>query len=300
MSTIKNVAIIGASGNLGTILLKELQNAGFNITVLSRENSTSTFPSGVTVKKVNYESTASLKEALQGQDAVVSTTASAAVGNQVPIVDAAIAAGVKRFIPSEFGINTRTLTHPGLKTILGGKIKTFDYLIEKSKENPSFTYTGVSSSLFFDWGLKFTGLGFNKANKTFNVVDSGNESYSVSSLPFIGRAVASILTHPEKTANQYLLISGFTTTQNQLLKLVEEESGEKWTVQNIRSADLDKTGFEKLSKGDFSAFVNFLQAYVHADGAGLAVKDEESANKVLGLESEDPRPFIKKWLDGTL
>ena len=103
------------------------------------------------MKKVNYESTASLKEALQGQDAVVSTTASAAVGNQVPIVDAAIAAGVKRFIPSEFGINTRTLTHPGLKTILGGKIKTFDYLIEKSKENPSFTYTGVSSSLFFDW-----------------------------------------------------------------------------------------------------------------------------------------------------
>lgn len=103
------------------------------------------------VKKVDYESVDSLKAAFEGQDAVVSAAATPAVGNQYPIIDASIAAGVKRFIPSEFGINTRTVPDGGLKTILAGKIKVVDYLVEKSKENPTFSWTGVSNGLFFDW-----------------------------------------------------------------------------------------------------------------------------------------------------
>jgi hypothetical protein len=105
----------------------------------------------VAVKKVDYESVDSLKEALHGHDAVVSAAATPAVGKQYPIIDAAVAAGVSRFIPSEFGINTRTVQHEGLKTILSGKIQVLDYLVEKSKENPSFTWTGVANGLFFDW-----------------------------------------------------------------------------------------------------------------------------------------------------
>lgn len=103
------------------------------------------------MKKVDYDSVESLKAALQGQDAVVSAAATPAVGKQYPLVDAAVATGVKRFIPSEFGINTRTVNHEGLKTILTSKIKVVDYLIEKANENPSFTWTGITNGLFFDW-----------------------------------------------------------------------------------------------------------------------------------------------------
>jgi hypothetical protein len=103
------------------------------------------------VKKVNYESVDSLKEALQGQDALVSAAATPAVGSQYSLVDAAVAAGVKRFIPSEFGINTRTVQHEGLKTILARKIQLLDYIIKKSEENPTLSWTGISTGLFFDW-----------------------------------------------------------------------------------------------------------------------------------------------------
>lgn len=125
--------------------------AGFSVTALTRESSSASFPEGVAVKKVDYESVDSLRAALAGQDAVVSATASASVGKQYPIVDAAIAEGVKRFIPSEFGIHTRTVQHPGLKSILGGKIKTLDYIIEAADKNPEFTWTAVTNGLFFDW-----------------------------------------------------------------------------------------------------------------------------------------------------
>jgi uncharacterized protein YbjT (DUF2867 family) len=105
----------------------------------------------VAVKKVDYSQPDSVKAALQGQDAVVSLVASAAVGGQKPLVDAALAAGVKRFIPSEFGINTRQVAGKPIGKILAGKVATADYLAEKAKENKDFSWTGISTGNFFDW-----------------------------------------------------------------------------------------------------------------------------------------------------
>jgi hypothetical protein len=130
--------------------LNELLAAGFNVTALSRESSTATFPASVAVKKVNYDSLDSLKEALTGIDAVVSAIATPAIGSQIKLIDAANAAGVKRFIPSEYGIHTRNLGGAKIGQILAGKIKTVDYLQEKAKENSNFTWTGIATGFFFD------------------------------------------------------------------------------------------------------------------------------------------------------
>lgn len=134
---------------MGRPILEELVAAGFNVTALTRATSTSTFPEGVTVKKVDFDSPDSLKDAFAGQDAVVSAIATAAVGGQQPIIDAAIAAGVKRYIPSEFGINTRLTPGTTIGKILAGKVAVVDYL--KTKESPSFSWTGLSTGMFFDW-----------------------------------------------------------------------------------------------------------------------------------------------------
>lgn len=131
-------------------LVKALQDAGFHVTALSRAGSPSTPPAGVDVKKVDCGSPEALQAALAGQDALVSVIATTATGEQYPFIDAAIAAGVKRIIPSEFGINTRTVPHPGLRAMLQSKIKLVDYLQEKSRENPGLTWTGISNSFFFD------------------------------------------------------------------------------------------------------------------------------------------------------
>ncbi len=120
------------------------------MTALTRGDSGKSFPDGVAVKKVDYTSVDSLKEALAGQDAVVSTLGSFAIGSQQPLVDAAVAVGVRRFLPSEFGINTRKAIGKPIGTILAAKIKTVDYLAEQAKAHPSFTWTGVSTGLFFD------------------------------------------------------------------------------------------------------------------------------------------------------
>lgn len=60
------------------------------------------------------------------------------------------AAGVKRFIPSEFGINTRQLQGLKIGQIVAGKTKLVDDLQKKAEQNPGFSWTGISNGLFFD------------------------------------------------------------------------------------------------------------------------------------------------------
>ncbi|KAK7753072.1 hypothetical protein SLS62_005022 [Diatrype stigma] len=290
---IKNVVVVGGSGNVGSAILDELVKAGYKVTAFSRQDSAATFPAEVVVKKVDYASVESLKAALQGQDAVVSAIATIAIGNQNPLIDAAVEVGVKRFIPSEFGVNTRLVEGTAIGKILQGKIKTVDYLDEKAKANPKFSWTGISSGLFFDWGLKYGSIGVNKGTKTAVIYDSGNELVQASNLSFIGKAVAAVLANEEKTANKYLDIGSPLFTQNRVLDIVEKETGEKWTVQQASTADEGKIGEEKLSKGDFSAFSNLLRERVFKDGAGLA---EVRGNELLGLKEESLEDTIKTWL----
>lgn len=126
--------------------------AAFTVTAITRESSTSTFPSEVAVRKADLSSVQSLTKAFEGQDAVVAAVATpTALGGQNVLADAAVAADVKRFIPSEFGINTRQLDGEVMGTMLSGKKAAVDYLIEQAKNNPTFTWTGIATGLFFDW-----------------------------------------------------------------------------------------------------------------------------------------------------
>ncbi|KAI0544808.1 hypothetical protein F4679DRAFT_511334 [Xylaria curta] len=295
-SPIKNVAVVGGSGNLGRAAVHELVDAGFAVTVLTRENSTSAIPDGVASKAVDYTSVESLTSALQGQDALVSVIATVAVAGQRPLVDAAVAAGVRRIIPSEFGINTRFLGKEPIGAILQGKIQTLNYIHEKSKQNPSFTWTGISTGLFFDWGLPHGSIGLDKATKTATIYDSGDEPYQASNLPHIGKAIAAVLKNPEQTVNRYISIASFNPTQNQVLEITEKITGEKWTVNRLPASEQQQIGVEKLSKGDYSAFSNFLRKRVYGDGAGLAVDGPDNALDFLGLKGEDLEESLRTWL----
>lgn len=67
-----------------------------------------------------------LTEALKGQDAVVLTIGSAVIPEQQTVIDAAINAGVKRILPSEFG----GVSYPFTSDIDSGIIPhTFDHRI---------------------------------------------------------------------------------------------------------------------------------------------------------------------------
>jgi hypothetical protein len=72
-----------------------------------------------------------------------------AFGEQKRFVDAAIRAGVKRFLPSEFSANSQNEAVLQLLPLLRLKKELVEYL--KSKENEGLTWTGIATSGLFDW-----------------------------------------------------------------------------------------------------------------------------------------------------
>lgn len=85
----------------------------------------------------------------RGQDAVVSSIPRTSVTVQIMIIDAAIAAGVKRFLPSEYGGDSSL---PGIEKKLSftaGKQQIGEYLM--SKETEGLTWTRVFTGPFLDW-----------------------------------------------------------------------------------------------------------------------------------------------------
>lgn len=106
---------------------------------------------GFTVKKVVHDSFDSWKAALEGQDAIISFLTPPATEYQNLAADAAVAANVKRFIPSEWGMNTTILDNTIFGKLLSDKTTTQSHLAKLSKDNDFFSWTGISTGLWFDW-----------------------------------------------------------------------------------------------------------------------------------------------------
>lgn len=138
--------------------MSQLHAAGFAVTAVTRSKASSSlpsFPPDVAVKEVDFSSPASLAAVLDGQDAVVSTLGLGAIlgGQQAALAEAAAAPGssVRRFVPSEFGVDTRNVPIPNMRALLTAKVKAREDLEEKARLNPEFSWTALSVGYFFDW-----------------------------------------------------------------------------------------------------------------------------------------------------
>ena len=91
------VALIGATGNIGSRLLAELTSRGHTVTALSRNPEKTAAKSGVTAKRGDAYDKAALADLLKGHDAVISAVRFSASDPQT-LIDAVKAAGVKRYL----------------------------------------------------------------------------------------------------------------------------------------------------------------------------------------------------------
>ena len=67
------------------------------------------------------------------------------------IIDAAIRAGVQRFIPAEFGSNTEDPAVVERLPMFKSKLAVLDHLKMVSATNTNFSYTAICNGAFFDW-----------------------------------------------------------------------------------------------------------------------------------------------------
>jgi hypothetical protein len=89
-----------------------------------------------------------LIEAFKGQDAVVSALGAAGMHEQTKIIDAAVKAGVKRFLPSEYGSNTQNAKATALVPFFALKVTIIEHL--KKQESKGLSWTAIESGPAFD------------------------------------------------------------------------------------------------------------------------------------------------------
>lgn len=210
-------------------------------------------------------------------------------------VDAAIKAGVKRFIPSEFGSNLENEKTRKL-AVFGGKIATRKHLEEKVNGGADLTYTYVINSGFYDWGIEVSFL-LNWREGKPELYDGGDIPINVTLLSDVGLAVVGILTHPEETKNRQVYISSAQVTQNKMLELARKAAPSK-TLEpyTVKISDVEKSNEEATSKGDFSQGVIFNQLYLSIyGGKAYGALPESNDNALLGIKPVSDEDVVAIW-----
>ncbi|WYZ35850.1 hypothetical protein EsH8_X_000497 [Colletotrichum jinshuiense] len=292
MSTpIHNVAIIGATGQIGSQIAKALLKSGFTVTAIQRSESTKPAPAGTKSVKLDVNDVNALTTAFAGHDAVISAMPDPIVlANQKPWIDAAIAAGVKRIFPSEYSTNVDSPLAEGLP-IVTDKVRTRRYLIEQlSKTGGKSSWTSINNGPFFELVLAIGGLGPNFQTKTATYHNGGGNPIGTTRTSDVAETVAKVLRNEnglyKEAENKSVYIHSAAVTEKQLTALAEKITGHAFPAEDLDVEHLYQDAKAKLEKGDMSGMMQFYNQMMYGKGYGGSESFQEmSWNEKVGLKA---------------
>lgn len=111
------IVLVGATGDLGLRIARSLAKRNADVLALVRQGAevSALSGTGVTVRTIDFDDATALRDALGGGACVVSALnglEETIIGLQGRVLDAAVAAGIPRFIPSDYSLDF-TKTEPG-------------------------------------------------------------------------------------------------------------------------------------------------------------------------------------------
>jgi len=295
---------------MGKFITKALIDTGhFNVTAITRENSTNKLPEGVQIKKIDYNNKSSIVSALQGQDVfIITMNVMALPDSQTLLIQAAAEANIKWILPNEYGIDP--LQEQMQKDINFGQNtkKPFRDLVESLGMN----WIAIVSSFWYEFslggGLERYGFDFKKKQVIW--YDDGHTKINTSTWPQTALAVAKLLglkvlpdNESDKSItlsrwrNKPLYISSFNISQRDMFDSVLRVTGDRESDWKQTSEDVQqrfKDGQEQLKKGDRLGFAKCMYVRVfYPDKAGNYEERRGIDNEVLGLPKEDLDEFTK-------
>ncbi|TVY36586.1 hypothetical protein LOCC1_G008568 [Lachnellula occidentalis] len=290
MPQIKNISIIGGSGQQGTPILKALLlSKHFTITAITRSSSPSTSPPGITVTRGDYSSSF-LESALKNQDALVIILGVAAPKDlQSRIITAAASACVPWVLPCEFGPDGASREMMDGLPVLAAKKGVRDE-IEAAGDSG---WLGIVCGLWFDVNLKNAFFGLNIKERTVRLYDEGTTVLSTSTLDQVGCGVVKLLSLPSekllKYRNSFVYINSFHVSQldifHSLLKATSTEEA-AWKVTKVPVHNAITEGRNALAAGDYKGGLDMFVGMMFKEGAGGDFRPK-SNNGDLGLVEEN-------------
>lgn len=110
--------------------------------------------------------------------------------------------------------------------------------------------------------LKNQFLGFDLTAHTALIYDDGTAEADFTLLSDIGKAVVAVILHPSETANRYVNVNTFFTSQKAILGALQEATGgEKWTLDHVNAKQANEDGNARVAKGDYSGAVSAIMGF---------------------------------------
>ena len=289
---ITKVLLVGANGTVGSVILEGLVQARcFDVSVLRRSTSTSP-PTDAAVRTVSVSPDLPLDEltaACEGQDAVVAAFPLKDVSQHLRLVEAAFRAGVRRFIPADYGSCDAASPQPQHhlklyrdKTLVRDKCETLGE--HAARDGKPFTWTSIICGHFFDYGLEGGLLHFNLDTHKAQILDGGDIKASASTLRRVAESVVAVLQRLDVTRNRAVYVQSFCPTQLEVLAALERATGTAWHTQHLDSNAYLERQSKLLAEGDHEATeeIVFVLGTVDADWTTR----DGFAMELLGLQDE--------------
>lgn len=303
VSAAKSILIVGATGTLGSAVLNgflaDKYKGAVSVSVLARplaadatdaKKAAAASLTARGVKVVTGDLSSSVEQLtplLKGFDVVISAVAGANLGaDQLRLISAAKAAGVRWFVPSEFGFDAAAAGRGSIIPIFDDKI-----IAVEAVKAAGLDYTLFATGAFTEYALS-PFFGVDSATKTLTYPISGAAKFTTTTLADIGAIVADAIV-TGKGRNATVKTAGATLTYAQLGDVLDRVSGSKWTRVTRSKADYEAA----LAKNtyDYQARFGLLLGDAKLEAAnswdvkesynaknGIAVTSvEESAKKAI-------------------
>ncbi|KAL8790999.1 MAG: hypothetical protein Q9195_006073 [Heterodermia aff. obscurata] len=311
---IQNVAIVGASGRLGSHMVTSLLQTGHHtITALTRPSSTASFPAPVKTLKVDYESPndEALVSALRGQHFLIITLpVHAPPSTQSTLIAAAAKAGVRYIMPNIYGgdITNESLRKDDFYS--AGAWKT----CVEIEQLGGPAYVVMCCGFWYEWSLAIgeQWFGFDLRARKVTFYDEGETKIASSTWAQCGRAVAGLLSLPESAEedggaavaewkNKPLYVASFRVSQRDMLDSIHRVTGSTdgdWEIKYEPTKKRYQDGLEEMKNGVRTGFAKALYARgFFLDGVADFESTKGLANEVLGLPSDDLDEATKRAVE---
>ncbi|KAI8623580.1 NAD(P)-binding protein [Xylariaceae sp. FL1651] len=290
---VRNVALVGANGTVGSPILSALLAAGHHTTVLTRPGSKATFPPTVTTHVGNYTDEDFVLKALKGQDALIIALSYHAYDAQMPLIRAAAKAGVSYIVPCEFGSDP---THPKLNAEI--QLMNVKAPFRKLIEDLGVSWIGVVNNPWVEFCIRLGLYGIDLKKKTATFYDDGNVKANFTTLTRVGESLAALFALPDdqlaKYKNEFVYLSSFYLSQKDLLASAMRATGtteQDWTITSVSSDETIRASKEPSS--DPMAGAMALFALVFKEGYGGDYNSKVVDYEMLGLPTEDLDALMK-------
>ncbi|AMR30269.1 NmrA family protein [Mucilaginibacter sp. PAMC 26640] len=249
----KPILVAGATGNLGHKICRALIKQNVPVRALVREGSDpekikALEQLGVDVFKVNLSNEQELIGACNGVSCVISALAglhTVIIDAQTKILNAAVAAGVPRFIPSDFSTDF-TLMPSGENRNFDLR-KEFEETLNKSPIRATSIFNGAFADI-----LRYNTPLFNTKTKSVAYYED-KADWKIDFTTMDDTAAYTAMAAMDANAPRSLRIASFRVSPNDLISLSEQHKGSKFQLTAMGSME------------NFSAY-NKTQRAAHPDG----------------------------------